>query len=348
MVKLELERLQEYCNSVLKLEVTKYTLEHADKTAQESLERSVPVKEVIIPPKEISCDKPREPSFPIKKKQSYKRLIIFAIAFLWFATLIILASIFDYGVFLIIFSLLFLIFSGVVLVQEISELIYDKNEFEHDVNVYESELLKFKNEQVTYTDRARICELRNKELHELFIHNQFEKDSEYETHIHAHRNLRDEASQITSLLRETALQLEKLYDKDVIFAKYRNLVAMSAICEYLSSGRCDKLEGMGGAYNLYEEEIRLNLVITQISKVIEHLDQVKENQFLLYSQVTAANAQLNRMADDIENMLHQVRELKVNSDLNLHFSAINAYCSQVTAENAKLLSRLVFTGFITQ
>lgn len=58
--------------------------------------------------------------------------------------------------------------------------------------------------------------------------------------------------------------LDSLYEMGIIYPKYRNLVAVSTIYEYLSSGRCDRLDGPDGAYNLYEMELRQNIVIGQL------------------------------------------------------------------------------------
>ena len=50
--------------------------------------------------------------------------------------------------------------------------------------------------------------------------------------------------------------LQDLYRQDIIPPQYRNMRAMMSIAEYLEGGLCDKLEGPGGAYALYDEEKR--------------------------------------------------------------------------------------------
>ena len=79
------------------------------------------------------------------------------------------------------------------------------------------------------------------------------------------------------------------YHLDVIYPKYRNLVAVTTIYEYLASGRCDTLEGADGAYNLYEMELRQNIIIGQLSSVLDSLEQIKSNQFTLYNEIKEAN-----------------------------------------------------------
>ncbi|MBR4711255.1 MAG: hypothetical protein IKP10_04430 [Clostridia bacterium] len=79
------------------------------------------------------------------------------------------------------------------------------------------------------------------------------------------------------------------YAKDVIYPKYRALPALTSIYEYLSSGRCSTLTGADGAYNLYETETRQNIIIGQLSAVIENLEQIRTNQYVLYQEMRRIN-----------------------------------------------------------
>ncbi len=55
--------------------------------------------------------------------------------------------------------------------------------------------------------------------------------------------------------RRIVHHLRKMYRDDVIYPKYQELFPVSRFYEYLSSGRCKGLEGYGGAYYLYENEL---------------------------------------------------------------------------------------------
>ena len=103
--------------------------------------------------------------------------------------------------------------------------------------------------------------------------------------------------------------LISLYEEGIIYSKYRNLVAVSTIYEYLASGRCDQLEGPNGAYNLYEMELRQNIVIGQLSTITEHLEQIKENQYTLYYEIQNANrnseSMLSSIGDDVKFSAYQ-------------------------------------------
>ena len=108
--------------------------------------------------------------------------------------------------------------------------------------------------------------------------------------------------------------LDTLYSADIIFPKYRNLVAVSAIYEYLSSGRCDRLDGSNGAYNLYEMELRQNIVIGQLSAILSNLEQIRTSQYTLYQEITSANNKSSHILSNIENQ----------SELTAYYSEVSA------------------------
>ena len=111
--------------------------------------------------------------------------------------------------------------------------------------------------------------------------------------------------------------LEQLYDENIIFPKYRNLVAITAINEYLMSGRCDKLEGSDGAYNLYEMELRQNIIIAQLSSIIDNLEQIRNNQFSLYQELQQSNYIINEI-------LSETRRMKETAKLTAYFAGVTA------------------------
>lgn len=139
----------------------------------------------------------------------------------------------------------------------------------------------------------------------------------------------------------------KLYNVDVIFGKYRDIVALSTFYEYLSSGRCTKLEGADGAYNLYEAECRANMIISQLSKVIQLLEKIKENQYMLYDVLQSIEAKLStlnstsfRMADTLKNISNNTSTTNSYLDHISQNSAVIAYNTAVTAHYAKVNAEL--------
>ena len=111
--------------------------------------------------------------------------------------------------------------------------------------------------------------------------------------------------------------LEQLYDENVIFPKYRNFVSITTINEYFLSGRCDKLEGPDGAYNLYEMELRQNIIIAQLSNIIDNLEQIRSNQYSLYEELQKSNCTINEI-------LSETRRMKETAKLTAYFAGVTA------------------------
>lgn len=155
---------------------------------------------------------------------------------------------------------------------------------------------------------------------------------EIETANQAHRTISEEyIIEVSRYDSETALTMEQhtevlsslqktlddWYAQDVVYSKYRNLVAITTINEYLQSGRCSELEGHGGAYNLYEMELRQNIVINKLSNIVSNLEQIRDNQFALYQELAHANETVN-------DILYEIKQVNNNTKLTAYFAGITA------------------------
>lgn len=81
---------------------------------------------------------------------------------------------------------------------------------------------------------------------------------------------------------------EALYACGIIYSTYRELVPIASFYEYLVSGRCNSLENTDGAYNLYEEERRANLITTIIIKI----EEISKQQVILIRELSAMEERL--------------------------------------------------------
>lgn len=125
-------------------------------------------------------------------------------------------------------------------------------------------------------------------------------------------------------LAATRQLLLQYYSQDVIFPKYRNLVAVSMLYEYISSGRCSQLEGHEGAYNLYEQEIRMNLILSKLDDVLAHLSRIEGNQHELARAIRDGNAKANQIDQSIQTVERN--------------TAVTAYYSGMAAANTTYLA----------
>ena len=108
------------------------------------------------------------------------------------------------------------------------------------------------------------------------------------------------------------------------------MVAMCSIYEYFASGRCTELTGADGAYNLYESQLRQDLIINKIYTIINQLEAIKQNQYVLYSEIKNTNSILADIGKDVKNILENTNKITQNT-------YITAVCSQVTAKNTEAL-----------
>ena len=95
--------------------------------------------------------------------------------------------------------------------------------------------------------------------------------------------------------------LYNLYSKNIVYTKYRNLIAIATLYEYIDSGRCFELEGPNGAYNLYEGELRSDIIISSLNRIISDLDTIKNNQYVLYKSIEKANSTTHKLLCNISN-----------------------------------------------
>lgn len=142
-----------------------------------------------------------------------------------------------------------------------------------------------------------------------------------------------EISKLELPLEVSKETLQNLYDLDVIFPKYRNLIAVSTIYEYFASGRCTELTGPNGAYNLYESELRQNLIIGKLENIQSNLEQIKDNQYILYSEMSKANRSIEEINQDVRSLLTVANSSKASLD-------IAAKCAEATQKNTEALKYL--------
>lgn len=175
----------------------------------------------------------------------------------------------------------------------------------------------------------------NKAYQQQFAQNKLAYERSMEAYIAsdelASKNLLKAQAEVQLLdepLAEAKCLLAQLYEKDVIFVKYRNMIAICTMYEYFASGRCTELTGANGAYNMYEQELRQNRIIDQLEQVNNNLEQIKNNQYILYQAISETNHALQEIATDVKAIVNAVTDIAVSS-------RITAYCSQLTAVNTR-------------
>lgn len=151
-------------------------------------------------------------------------------------------------------------------------------------------------------------------------------------------SLQADLKTMNATLSKTKNCLKKIYNKGVLYSKYRNYACICSLYEYFDSGRCTRLEGHEGAYNILESEMRLNRIIVQNDKILENLEDIKMNQSVLYESIQESNRKAGQLLNSCETMSNQltgiqmqgaelnarIAELQTTSDLNLYINACSA------------------------
>lgn len=178
-----------------------------------------------------------------------------------------------------------------------------------------------KNERIAFERRNEELERENEKNEKRYYQNHTEW-----------QKLREEIDKKLETPHQQSLDIrEKLYARNVMYPKYQNLPALTSIYEYFITGRCEELTGPHGAYNMYEDEMRKDTVISQLSTVIANLEQIKQNQYMLYQQVKT----IQKTASVIGNELAQIRGYTAALT---ELSAMNAYYNAVSARNSRIMT----------
>lgn len=121
----------------------------------------------------------------------------------------------------------------------------------------------------------------------------------------------------------------KLYAQGLIYQKYLNLPALTSIYEYFITGRCDELTGPHGAYNMYEDEVRKDTVISQLNTVIENLEQIKQNQYMLYQQVKSIQQTTGAIFQELSQIKGYTIAMTQLTALTAYYTALNERNSRI-------------------
>lgn len=138
-------------------------------------------------------------------------------------------------------------------------------------------------------------------------------------------------------LDETRNVLEQYYSLDIIFPKYRNLIAICSFYEYFLSGRCEALAGHEGAYNIFENEARLDRICTKLDEVVQRLDEIKTNQYMLYDVIQKGNHITELLVEESVKQSRLAERTAQNTALSAHYAKIAAdnaeACAWISAAN---------------
>ena len=135
-------------------------------------------------------------------------------------------------------------------------------------------------------------------------------------------------------LQKASAQLSEIYAKNVLPPKYRNYTAIAAFYEYLTTNRCNTIEGHGGIYDTYEtERIQLEQLRQQVM-ANERLEDIRQTNRLIYKEQQLANQHLTA----IQGSLGRLEVTTKNIERNSEIAAVAA------SQSAATLRRMEWNG----
>lgn len=157
----------------------------------------------------------------------------------------------------------------------------------------------------------------------------------YQRELKRYEYCKELEKQTSDKKRETERVLQQLYDRGLLYSKYRNVVAVCSIYEYLESGRCTELTGPDGAYNKFDTELQVRRIEGKLDIVIQKLDEIRTTQEVLCSMVEAGN----RLTGELIGKTSESIRLQ---EYSAEQSAIAAYNTEQAANEAGVCKWMMF------
>lgn len=136
--------------------------------------------------------------------------------------------------------------------------------------------------------------------------------------------LKTELDRAMKALNATEEVRARYYAMDVIYPKYRALIPITMFCEYFESGRCSELAGANGAYNIYENESRLDQIVVKLDDIINRLDQIRESQMMLADLLAECNRELRGLNQTVSKQVETLSQIGDKIEVSNYYSRITA------------------------
>lgn len=136
--------------------------------------------------------------------------------------------------------------------------------------------------------------------------------------------LKERQQEISGAMREAKNNLADIYAQDVLPERYRSFSTVATLYDYLETGRCDKIQGHGGIYDTYENDLRQGLIIERLTEISNGLSRKEANQQMLYMELRQANVALSDIGQSLAQIEKSDAEIAANT-------AISAVADQQTA-----------------
>ena len=98
----------------------------------------------------------------------------------------------------------------------------------------------------------------------------------------------------------------------------------------VSSSRSKKQTVIQCENELDEDALRKDTVISQLNTVIENLEQIRHNQYMLYQQVKAIQENTATIASELQQIKGYTVQIAQLTALNAYYAALNERNTRIT------------------
>lgn len=140
-------------------------------------------------------------------------------------------------------------------------------------------------------------------------------------------NIEKQLTELNDLRVQLVELLDKIYAKGSIHPKYQhNYIASAMFYEYIDTKRCSALEGADGAYNLFENELRMNTIIGKLDVVIDKLDSIDKTMKEISNTLSSMRGLLSSINANTSMIEYNTRMLAMRQDIiNVSISVSRRY-----------------------
>lgn len=191
---------------------------------------------------------------------------------------------------------------------------------------------------VSYGERIQESEKRNQAYQTAIsrteaMNNQISADRNYARRQLA--RLDPFCDQVMDDYEKTVDLLNKYYAQGIIHKNYQGLIPISYIYESLETEKCYTLTGPDGAYRLYDNDRRMDRIITGVESIEKRMDLLQQNQQALFEIVCEARDTQKKIASAVQQHTQQLDSINRNMDVlnykadiaNAHLAAIENYAA---------------------
>lgn len=199
-------------------------------------------------------------------------------------------------------------------------------------------IIKLKNKSGIKIANERIEEEYNKKLKT--------SNDNYELEIARKNILIKNRDSLIERRKKSAATLRQLYAKSGIDEKFRNIIAMGYMNEFITLGISDKLSGSDGLYYLILQELRWDDMKYTMNEISRKLDTIIDNQRALREDLIDMNKKSTRMINTLIDGVNKVNSSIERTNNNIsELKAIEIYNGDRISKELEFQSYMQYMKF---